>query len=42
MDVQNISNDKFYLAVLPETSGYLFGNSGNLNTYLQVKKLAET
>ena len=42
MDVQNTSNDKFYLAVLPETNANMLGNSGSLYTYLQVKKLAET
>jgi len=42
IDVQNTSNDKFYLAVLPEADAVMIGNSGNLYTYLQVKKLAET
>ena len=42
IDVQSTSNDKFYLAVLPEVNSNLLGNSGNLTTWLQIKKLAET
>jgi len=42
IDVQNTSNDKFYLAILPETGAYLYGGSDALRTWLTVKKLAET
>jgi len=42
IDVTSTSNDKFYLAVLPEVNSNLLGNSGNLTTWLQIKKLAET
>ena len=42
IDVTNTSNDKFYLAVMPENSSQLLGSSDKFYTYLQVKKLAET
>ena len=42
IDVTNTSNDKFYLAVMPENTSQLLGSSDKFYTYLQVKKLAET
>jgi len=42
IDVQNTSNDKFYLAILPETGATLYGAGDKLVTWLTVKKLAET
>ena len=42
IDVTNTTNDKFYLAVLPEVDSNLLGSTSGLYTYLQVKKLADT
>ena len=42
LDVTNTSNDKFYLAVMPENNSQLLGSNDKFYTYLQVKKLAET
>ena len=42
IDVTNTSNDKFYLAVLPEVDCNLLGSTSGLYTYLQVKRLADT
>ena len=40
--VTNTTNDKFYLAVMPENTSQLLGSNDKFYTYLQVKKLAET
>ena len=42
LDVTNTSNDKFYLAVMPENNSQLLGSNDKFYTYLQVKKIAET
>lgn len=42
IDVTNITNDKFKLAILPETGAYAVGSSDKFYTWLQVKKLADT
>ena len=42
IDVTNTTNDKFYLAVMPEVASVLLGSSDKFYTFLQVKKLAET
>ena len=42
LDITDISNDKFHLSLLPEINMDCNGNTGELATFMQVKRIGDT
>ena len=42
LDITDISNDKFHLSLLPEINMDCNGNTGELATFMQVKRISDT